>query len=397
MKVINNILEFNDKIISVFNSLDGRDKVFKFIQYFSQLLHHLIDKKYATRLLNTLINKKKKIVNDNNTLNNRSNNNNNNKKILRLLEGILLRSNKFNDKLVKERLKSLESSFCDARIVFRLFGFFREFNNLIEFFKTLIESLKQFKENQNQEFKDNQISRKRQILNTLKSFTNISSSFLNTLELIDHSFNFISELNDIIFWGTRIKIFEVSDRFMDLVCKVSNFVWVYSLVVFIVRIIYGLINTIIQILKLKNKNQLLIKKRFEFENKKQQQQQQPLKEEKDEYTENQETLIILSNNRINEIKSLISAIAEFGLCVCSIYEIENDGYIGGCGALSAFISLQEIWDEITKEKQQSCENNHCDNSNIDNNSDEKLQKEKNQPENIQFALVCPPIIHSSHN
>ncbi|KAM9981767.1 hypothetical protein ACTFIY_004068 [Dictyostelium cf. discoideum] len=352
-----NILEFNDKIISVFNSLDGRDKVFKFIQYFSQLLHHF------------------------------------NKRIIKILETILFKSNKFNDKLVKERLKSLESSFCDARIVFRLFGFFREFNNLVEFFQNLIESLKQFKNKQNQEIKENEnLTRKRQILNTFKSFTNISTSFLNTLELIDHSFNFISELNDIIFWGTRIKIFQVTDKFMDLVCKVSNFVWVYSLVVFIIRIIYGLINTIIQILKLKNK---INKEKQKIE-----------EQEEEEEKENKETLIILRNNRTNEIKSLISAIAEFGLCICSIYEIENDGYIGGCGALSAFISLQEIWDEITQEKQQQQQQqqqqqneNHCDanNNNNNNNNNEEKQKEKNQSEQIQFALVCPPIIHSSHN
>ncbi|KAM9966038.1 hypothetical protein ACTFIR_006226 [Dictyostelium discoideum] len=386
-----NILEFNDKIISVFNSLDGRDKVFKFIQYFSQLLHHFVDKKYITRLLNTFIDKrKKKKINNNNV------NNNNNKRIIKILETILFKSNKFNDKLVKERLKSLESSFCDARIVFRLFGFFREFNNLVEFFQNLIESLKQFKDKQNQEIKENQnLTRKRQILNTLKSFTNISTSFLNTLELIDHSFNFISELNDIIFWGTRIKIFQVTDKFMDLVCKVSNFVWVYSLVVFIIRIIYGLINTIIQILKLKNKNKNKINK--EKQQLQQIEEEEEKEEEDEEYKENKETLIILRNNRTNEIKSLISAIAEFGLCICSIYEIENDGYIGGCGALSAFISLQEIWDEITQEKQQQQQQNenHCDANN--NNNIEEKQKEKNQSEQIQFALICPPIIHSSHN
>ncbi|KAN0022812.1 hypothetical protein ACTFIU_005552 [Dictyostelium citrinum] len=392
MKAIKNILEFNDKIISVFNSLDGRDKVFKFIQYFSQLLHHFIDKKYITRLLNLLIDKKKKRIN--------SNNNNNNKRIIKILETILFQSNKFNDKLVKERLKSLESSFCDARIVFRLFGFFREFNNLVEFFQTLIVSLKQFKEKQNQEIKENvTLTRKRQILNTLKSFTNISKSFLNTLELIDHSFNFISELNDIIFWGTRIKIFEVSDRFMDLVCKVSNFVWVYSLVVFIIRIIYGLINTIIQIIKLKNKNLIILKNNNSNHNNNNNNNNDKEKQEQEEeeYKENKETLIILNNNRTNEIKSLISAIAEFGLCICSIYEIENDGYIGSCGALSAFISLQEIWDEITQEKQQQqiqLDENDCGNNN-NNNEEEKQQK--NQSEQIQFALICPPIIHSSHN
>ncbi|EGC30042.1 hypothetical protein DICPUDRAFT_42013 [Dictyostelium purpureum] len=348
------ILSFNDKLISLFNSLDGRDKVFKFVQYFSKIIYYCVEKKYIYKIINIIF--KKIIITNKNKLFSPNINN-------KINRNQSINKEYFKEKIVVEKLKSLETSLYDARSVFRLFGFFREFKNVVEYFKSI-----NFKEIYNY---SNNKSKIINLVKSLNSFTNIKKSFLTILELLDLFFSFVSEINDIGFWAIRIKLFQIKYSFFY---KFSDFIWIYSLAVFIFRLVYGLVLTQISILK-------------------------HVKDNNNNNNNNNKELEILKINRKNEIRSLISAIGELGLCICSIYEIDNDLIIGLSGSVSAFISLQEIWKEICIEKE-----NEENEENIKSSPDTSISSNSNQSNNTSspilgytHAHVCPPQIHIHSN
>ncbi|KAF2075970.1 hypothetical protein CYY_002726 [Polysphondylium violaceum] len=342
-----------DKIIQILQTLDGRDKIFKFIQYFSKILVHLIERKqyikhFVKSILFTIVYRKRYKSSHINSINSIST----------------------STSLVLERLGYLESCLYDARLLYRLGGFFQEFKSLVSF----ISSLKSTKATKEQQIDDND-EKKRSLINR------ISNSLFTTLELIDLGFSFISELTDVIFWGTKIKIFKLS--IIGIVGQVSDFIWVYSLVLFILRIVYQLVYTHIKLLNTIKEH----KKQKELINGADIQ----ISSNNNNNNNKSNTCIIstlekeikvLRNSRSLEIVSLIRAIGEFGLCICSVYEIENNALIGVSGCVSAIISLQEIW----KETKIDGEDKDDDNSDDDTSN-----------EHLQHEHVCPPVVHLHSN
>ncbi|KYQ96805.1 elongation factor Tu [Tieghemostelium lacteum] len=298
-----------EKIIKILSELNGRDKIFKFIQYFSKILHYGIEK----RLL------------------------------LYKLFKVLFR---FNDKTVQDRLEALEYSLSDARVVYRLGGFFYEFKSLLDFIRNRGKSIVPCK------------------WSSLINFQTLQSIVIGQFELVDQIFSFYSEIADVIFWGTKIKIFKF--KFISTVGKVSDFIWIYSLSIFMIRILYQFFKLQYQLIH----SRRLSTKEISIE------QKEKIKEQ------------IRERNSL--LKSIILMIGEFGLCICSIYEIENNLIIGLSGCLSALISLQEIWNECSLESDQE-----SNTKNIDNNSNN--QGVERDHEEIQHPHIIPPVVHIHSN
>eukprot|EP01132_Coremiostelium_polycephalum_P011874 gene11874-14524_t len=106
--------------------------------------------------------------------------------------------------------------------------------------------------------------------------------------------------------------------------------------------------------------------------------------------------------RNNIILSLIRAIGEMGLCICSIYEIENNAVIGLSGAISATISLFEIWKDTKPDSEEEEQlKNEVDSDgaestleSINNNSHCTSKSSSNK---LTQAHVCPPVVHIHSN